>query len=255
MQRETLRQLRDEIACLERGTRTHATARSAHLPFGVDALDARLPDGGLRLGALQEIAPAEPGLAHAAARTLFTAGILARLPGPVLWCLSARDLFAPGLAGAGLHPDRVIYAETYRDDAVLPLLEEGARCAGLAAVVGEVSRAGLTGTRRLQLAAEASGVSVLLLRRIGRDPAPLSAPSAALTRWRVAAHPSAELPTPGLGRARWRVELARCRGAPAGTEDCRWVLEACDETGRLALAADLVDRSAAARRHERAAAR
>jgi protein ImuA len=44
---------------------------------------------------------------HAAVATLFVAGILARNKGPVLWCLLRRDLFAPALAGAGLHPARV----------------------------------------------------------------------------------------------------------------------------------------------------
>jgi protein ImuA len=48
----------------------------------------------------------------AAIATLFTAGIVARIPGPVGWCLRGRDLFAPALARIGLHPDRVIYCET-----------------------------------------------------------------------------------------------------------------------------------------------
>ena len=37
---------------------------------------------------------------HAAAATLFIAGILARNKGPVLWCVRCRDLFAPALAAA-----------------------------------------------------------------------------------------------------------------------------------------------------------
>ena len=51
-----------------------------------------------------------------------------------------RDLFAPALARAGLHPDRVICAETWRDAEVLPVMEEGVRCPGLAGVVGEIGR-------------------------------------------------------------------------------------------------------------------
>ena len=34
----------------------------------------------------------------------FAAGIAARLPGQVLWCVIQADLFAPGLAQAGLSP-------------------------------------------------------------------------------------------------------------------------------------------------------
>lgn len=81
------------------------------------------------------------------------------------WCLTRRDLFAPGLLHAGLHPDRVIYVETSHDRDVLPLIEEGLREKGLGAVVGEVTRLGFTALRRLQLAAEASGVTARLLRR------------------------------------------------------------------------------------------
>jgi hypothetical protein len=37
----------------------------------------------------------------------------------------ARDLFVPALVGAGLHPDRVIYAEAGDEQTVLLCLEEG----------------------------------------------------------------------------------------------------------------------------------
>jgi protein ImuA len=76
---------------------------------------------------------------HGAAAALFAAGILARLKGPVLWCLRARDLFAPALAGAGLDPDRVLYAEGSDEKTVLLCLEEGLRHKGLAAAAGEIS--------------------------------------------------------------------------------------------------------------------
>jgi protein ImuA len=110
---------------------------------------------------------------------LFVAGILARNKGPVLWCLSRRDLFAPALAGAGLHPDRVIYAETRREAEILAAVEEGLRERGLAGVVGEVARLRLTASRRLQLAAEESGVPALIVRRwrkIGRTAFGLRSP-------------------------------------------------------------------------------
>ena len=57
---------------------------------------------------------------------------------------------------------------------VLLVMEEGLRHRGLAGVVGEVSgRMTLTASRRLQLAAEASGVVAFVLRRSRRhdDPA------------------------------------------------------------------------------------
>src|SRR6185437_10967631 len=138
--------------------------------------------------------------------------------GPVLWVLERPDLFAPGLAAAGLHPDRVIYAEAGKPALVLHCMEEGLRHRGLAGVVGEVGgRLGLTASRRLQLAAESSGVIAFALRRSRAfDQAAVSEPTAALTRWRIASLPSPpplkHAPeTPGLARPRWRLELVRCR--------------------------------------------
>src|SRR5829696_2619145 len=118
--------------------------------------------GEAALGRPSRVEPGGRGPGHGAAAILFTAGILATLKGPVLWCLASRDLFAPALACAGLHPDRVIYAETWRDAEVLPVMEEGVRCPGLAGVVGEIDHLSLTASRRLQLAAEATDVVFLV---------------------------------------------------------------------------------------------
>jgi protein ImuA len=233
---------------IERATR----AAHAVLPFGVPAVDRRLPEGGLALGALHEVAGGDLGAVHGAAAALFVAGILARVPGTVLWCLKARDLFAPALAGAGLHPDRVIYVEAGDERTVLLVMEEGLRYGGLAGVVGETTRLSMIASRRLQLAAEGSGVTALVIRR-WRNAAVASeygAPTAATSRWRIVALPSTPLPVAGVGRARWRVELVRCRGG----DPASWDLEVCDAQGHLALPADLAHRPLpAAKRRLRAA--
>jgi protein ImuA len=234
-QRRALADLRRQVERLDGGFR-----RRPVVPFGVPGLDRCLPGGGLALGALHEVVESGPAAEFAGAATLFVAGIVARLEGPVLWCLTRRDLFAPGLARAGLHPDRVIYAEIRRDREILPVMEEGLRERGLAAVIGEVTRLGLTASRRLQLAAEASGVPAFALRRwwtvAERDLTTL--PTVASTRWRLAPQASLAPPAPGLGRARWQVDLLRCRGG----EPRAWILEACDAAGRLALPSEPADR-------------
>lgn len=232
-QRKVIEDLRRQI---ERLGGTYS--RRAALPFGVPALDRHLPSGGLKLGSLHEVIESGPASEFAGIATLFTAGIAARLNGLVLWCLTRRDLFAPGLAQVGLHPDRVIFVEPDRDADVLPLVEEGLREKGLGAVVGEVTRLSLTASRRLQLAAEASGVPSLIIRRwwtvAQKDLTSL--PTAASTRWRISPIPSEVMPAGGLARGRWLVELLRCRGA----EPYSWILEACDAQGRLALPSDVV---------------
>ena len=239
--------MREHIARIER-IHTRGTA-AKFLPFGIPAIDQALPGGGINLAALHEAASVGPDTEHAAAATLFVAGLLARLDGPVLWVLRQADLFAPGLAAAGLRPDRVVFAEAGK--AVLPVVEEGLRHPGLAAVVGELTgRLSLVASRRLQLAAEQAGVPAILIRRSnGFDDPVLNEPTAASTRWRIAALPSLPaLPhapdTPGLGRVRWRLHLTRCRGGEPGS----WVTEACDAEGRLGLVPDMVGRPDQARR-------
>jgi protein ImuA len=219
---ERLAALRAEVRAIE-----SAGAREGRpcLPFGIESIDRRLAAGGL-----------------AAAATLFVASIAARAEGPVLWALARRDLFAPGLALVGLAPDRVLYAECGRDEDVLAVMEEGLRHGGLGAVVGEIGRAPMATTRRLQLAAEEGGTLALMLKRWKKGD-PLAEPSAAVTRWRIACAPSAPLPVPGVGRARWRLVLARQRGG----EPFELLMEGPDAQGRLALAADAQHRPHRAR--------
>jgi protein ImuA len=231
------------------------------LPFGIPAIDGRLPDGGLALGALHEVVGGGNGAIDGAAAALFAAGIAARTRGRVLWCVTRQDLFAPAIAAAGLAPDRVIYVEAGDEKTVLACCEEGLReHSGLGAVIGEVARLSMTASRRLQLAAEGSGTIGIAIRRLpafhrtwrkstdarlkfgdaageGTDhPDDFAHPTAAVTRWRVSALPSAPLPVAGVGRARWRLELIRCRGGEGACFD----VEACDAQGRLALPPDLV---------------
>ena len=233
--------LRARIRAIESGARTSRGV----LPFGVDALDKALPEGGLALGALHEVAGGGAGAIDGAAAALFAAGIVARSPGLVLWCVTRPDLFAPALDQAGLDPDRIIYVEAGDEKTVLACFEEGLRHGGLGGVVAEVARLSMTASRRLQLAAENSGTIGIAVRRWRRatEAADFGQPTAAVTRWRISALPSTPLPVPGVGRARWFVELIRCRAG----ECAEFVVEACDEEGRLALPADLADRSAASR--------
>jgi len=250
-----LDQLRTAIARLGGSPISHGAA----VPFGIAELDDALPQGGLACAALHEVGGAGLDREHGAIAARFAAGILARLAGPVLWVVDRSGVlappFAPGLASAGLHPDRVMYAETRRD-ATLLVMEEGLRHRGLAGVVGELTAPlSLTASRRLQLAAEATSVMAILLHRQHRAGGPDTAgATAAATRWRVAALPSGPaLPhaphVPGLAPALWRLELTRCRGGRTGS----WIMEACDASGRLGLAAPLAYRPAAARQGVRIA--
>ncbi len=242
--------LRARIARLQAGRSASRSPRA--LRFGLPAIDDHLPGGGLP-DALHEVAGCGPEIEHGAAAALFIAGLLARRKGSVLWIQEWPDLFAPALAGVGLPPARVVYVQAGRQ--VQAAMEEGLRCTGLVGVVGEtLGRVTLTASRRLQLAAEQSGVPGFLLRRSRKfDDPRLMEPNAAVTRWRIASLPSPPpLPhapdVPGLARARWRLDLIRCRGGEAAT----WLVEACDAQGHLRLVSQISDRAVAEDRHRAA---
>jgi len=233
-----LEALRAQIRELENGV-----APPRHLPLGVPALDAWLPGGGLTLAALHQVEGArdewDDGLAAGFCLAL-TAPLVAASGRPLLWIARQADLHGAGLAALGLDPGRLILVQAAGDREVLWAMEEGLRCPALSGVVGEVAELAPTAGRRLQLAAEANGVTAFLLRRRF---APLRRPepsSVALTRWRVAPAPSGAAPLEALpGRPRWRVELLRCRGAGPGN----FLMEWDDASGRFALAAALRDGS------------
>src|SRR5258708_9650020 len=100
----TVTALRERIRCLEGGARH----RRAVLPFGIKAIDERLPGGGLALGALHEVAGVGNGTVDGAAAALFAAGIAAPTRGLMLWCVSRHDLFSPTLALHRHAPNPVI---------------------------------------------------------------------------------------------------------------------------------------------------
>jgi protein ImuA len=249
------------------------------LPFGVAAIDRALPGGGLARGALHEILGTDGDEEDGALAAAFAAHILGRLtrpptspsrpltrPGPslsslksgegrgevgvILWCQCRPDLYGPGLALHGLDPGRIVLVRTSRDAEILWAMEEGLRAPGIAAVVGELGSLPMVASRRLQLAAERSGITSFLLRRWrdgGQAARERALPNAAVTRWRITALPSRPLrDEPGVGHLRWRVELLRCRGGePASWEMPAWEMEVPDATDHVSLAAALADRPAA----------
>src|SRR5215471_12094268 len=98
--------LKAKIAAIEAGGR----AASPVLPFGDLHVDGCLPGGGLPLGHWHEIAGEGLEVETAAAPAAFAALLAAPLAvkGEVVWVLRRDDLWAPGLLGLGLPPERLI---------------------------------------------------------------------------------------------------------------------------------------------------
>lgn len=211
---------------LDRLEPRRAPASSAPVALGHAGIDAAL-GGGLERGRLHEVFADEE---EAGSGGGFIALLGLRLAGgrPLLWlrCEAAEHrsgrLQAGGLGELGFDPAALLLGIVPGEPALLRAAAEASRCAGLGALLvecwGPMRGFDLTASRRLMLAAETSGVPVLVLRVA----APLQ-PSAADTRWRVAAAPSIVLEADAPGAPMFDLELLRRRaGPPAGPWRVEW---------------------------------
>jgi len=220
--------LRRKIARIEQQAQGREAAPA---PLGHARLDGAI-GGGLMRGRLHELFASE--LADKGSAVGFTAMLacLASQAGtPLFWLREETAerqgcLHAPGLAEIGIDPGRLVLVVLPDPVALLRAAVDVVRCASVGAVVIELWRSpralDLTASRRLALAAEASGVTALLLRGEAEP-----GPSAAQTRWSIRAASSAELGAGALesaapGQPVFTVELLRQRGRPDGGS---WHLE------------------------------
>ena len=233
-------QLRRDVAALD------GQLTAARLPLGVDSLDSALA-GGLALGRVHMLC-GRPG--HDGALTGFAVALLRRIlarvdaAAPIVWCPAAAGggagmLHAAGLAALGLDPGRLLIVDSPSPGARLAALEDILRTEGLAAVIVEYDGVSQSSdywmrlARRAQLAAEASGVTGLLLgwpvAATGFD-----------TLWRIAPsvsdlassdRESSDLAVPASGSlamaARpwhpgWQVDLVHARGGRAHSLRLSW---------------------------------
>lgn len=217
-----LRRLRRVIAESETQGIPEAERRVA---LGVAAIDATL-GGGLAGAALHEVSATLPLHFGAAIGFALALAALAREPKKqTLWiatdfsCLEAGALYGPGLDQFGLPTERLLTARVARPVDALFTMEEALKCRALSAVIAELhgEAADLTATRRLILAAREGGTLGLLLR-----PHPSDAPSAAHTRWQVAAAPSEPDELGGLGPTSFTLSLTRNRRGPSGQWTVAW---------------------------------
>lgn len=219
-----LQHLRRQLSALE----PKPPGSTTPFPLWAEALDERL--GAVRRHAVHEVLPAAPR--HAVAAQGFALGLASRTPGALVWILQTSgrsemgEPFGPGLSAWGLDPGDLIMVRVSDAASLLAAGEEALRSGAAGAVImsgwGEAKVHGLTASRRLMMAAR-SGSTLGLLVRANAE----SAPSAAETRWSIAAAPSTPLSANAPGRPACRARLLRSRsGAPPG----EWIMEWDRET-------------------------
>ena len=192
--------------------------------LGVPKLDGAL-GGGLAAARLHELWPANAeDTPSAAGFALLLALKAAGAKGAIVWIeQQARQgqLYPPGLAELGIDPARILFVNAPDEKALLraagDVVRSPAPAAAVIAPAGTARMLDLTAGRRLTLFAEASGTTAILLRTA--DP---HAPSAATTRWQVAAAPSRALDANAPGPPAFTLDLLRQRG---GAPSYGWQLE------------------------------
>ncbi len=226
-----MRESLDHLAMLRRqvagiaGTERNLCDR--RVASGHAGLDAAL-DGGLAQGRLHELFACERDDGTSAAGFAAMLALRARRrAASILWLRTNEAeqycgrFHAAGFAELGGDPDALLLAIAPDPRALLQSAADAAACAGLGAVIvecwGKFPALDLTASRRLVLAAEQSGVTVILLRI---DASPVA--SAADTRWAVQAAPSVALEADAPGPALFDIELLRRRAGPSGM---RWRVE------------------------------
>ena len=231
--------LKRRISALEASTQT---VKQSHVTT------AQTPFEGLETGTLHEVMGAhyEDRPAVLGASLAWAAHLFARMPGPLLW-LHHRDgdplpLYGPGLTAFGLDPSRIRLVTVNTEHDLLWAMEEALACSYLAGVIGVLWTEKLydfTTSRRLLIRTQASGVTAWVIRSHKANGS-----TAAQTRWRISSAPSTPTPNrthfmPGLGQAKWRMDLVRHRKGTPKHWDVVWN----HETVHVDLVAPLADRT------------
>ena len=199
--------------------------------IGLGEIEGAFPGGAFPKRAIHEFITVYAE--HAAACDGFIAGLLALLMNDgaaCVWISTSRRLFPSSLRTFNVEPERIIFMDVKSDKDVLWVMEEALKCEGLAAAVAEVGQLSQIASRRLQLAAEAGGVTGFILRK---DPSKTTS-SVASARWLIRPLPSnAEDGLPGLGFPRWKVDLLKVRNGRPGSWMLEWAGEAFAEVKQV----------------------
>ncbi|GAB6855173.1 ImuA family protein [Asaia astilbis] len=211
--RQGMAMLRDTVARIER--RYQKNAAVLYLETGLPPVDEALK-GGLRRGVVHEFLGEGHDRQLCARPTRFIAHILAQAAGPVVWVMpQGEGLALAGLRRAGLSAERLLCIEA-DPSRLAGTVEDVLHSKHVTAVVADLTEPlSLTASRRLTLAAEASGVTCFLLHRHEH----FIPPSACWTRWRIGAAPSDPV---RIGKRAllsypepFSLTLMRCRGGEA----------------------------------------
>lgn len=208
--REIAKALQAKINALQGlGRPSGNAATAAFSPFA-----AAFPGHTFPTGTIHEFVSYEP--ADAASSSGFITALTGKFMkdgGLCLWVSNGSKVFPAALKHFGLQPDRIVFINAPKLKDALWIIEEALKCEALTAVIAEIRELGFTESRRLQLAAEQSGVTGFIHRIC-----PYAENATACTaRWKITSLPATTHDgLPGVGHCSWEVQLLKVRnGRPA----------------------------------------
>lgn len=201
-------------------------AGTSSLDIALGPISAAFPGSSFPLGAVHEFLCEKKE--DAAATSGFIAALLSSImgnTGAAIWISSSGMIFPPALKHFGVEPDRIIFIDLRNEKEVFRATEEALKCHALSAVIVEMQGIDFTASRRLQLAVEQSLVTGFIIRSLHRK---LNA-TACASRWRIISSASgpdvreSHNEFPGVGFAKWKVELLKVRNGKPGSWTIQWV--------------------------------
>lgn len=221
---ETLSHLRQLVAGLEGQATLAMLAESPAKPSQQRESEPHAFTVDIATGQVHEIWAKKPE--DTTSSTAFILNMLAQSDESFLWVTSRHQAhehglpYGPGLAAMNIDPARLLLVRCRDEKEALWAIEEGLKCPGLAAVIGELEHMDLTASRRLVLAARGQSHRCLLLLRTSAEPA-----SAAHSRYRVRPAQSQPSPTntkaPGPSKAQIKLTKHRAGKRPS-TQTMEW---------------------------------
>jgi protein ImuA len=199
------------------GLKQLCTDNNVHIDF--DPIENAFPNSTFPVGCTHEfLTTCVEDLASTNGFIAFLLSKLMQFDGVAIWISASRTLFPASLKRFGLEPDRIIFVDLKDEREVLYATEEALQCKQIAVVAGEIKNISFKESRRLQLAAEQSRVTGLLIRHQPR----IINTIACVSRWRITSLAStSEDGMPGVGFPSWKVELLKIRSGKPG----RWQVE------------------------------
>lgn len=209
---EIIRRLQKEVLSLQ-GFKKLQTGVA--LKTGLGIIEKAFPNQVFPTGAVHEFISLNQ--ADAAATSGFMIGLLAQFIQHnkiCIWVSTRRSLFPAALPLFGINPERIVFIDADRPKQALWVIEEALKCGALAAVVGEIAELNFTESRRLQLAVEKSRVTGFIHRYTPGAENTV----ACVTRWKIKCIVGGfEEDLPGVGYARWDVQLLKVRNGKPGS--------------------------------------